>query len=172
MRTFLRAIATVQVWVAALGVVGIVGLYFYRQAFGAAWPSLETAARGVAFFTLQALAGGLLWRMADPAPPPPTGVGRWRPFRVFLRMLALAQLAVALPLAVTALSSGYARLPLAPGRRADEALWTMLVVPAALGLACLGGVLWCVVRVAYPREAAPIPPRPANPPGAVTPPEP
>lgn len=163
MRTFLRAIATVQVWVAAVGMVGVVGLYLYRWSLSAAWPRADLVALVVVAALLLTFVGGALWCLANltHVPRPVFAHPGWGPMRWGLRALAGLQIGIGVALALAAAESGYDHLKLGRKHGSDAALWSMTLVPVALGLACVGGVLWCLVP----------PTRPADPPPDALPPE-
>ncbi|HEX4613817.1 MAG TPA: hypothetical protein VH092_36890 [Urbifossiella sp.] len=155
MRTYLRCLAVIQ--------TGAASILFIPAAAYAAWAGFHlphptdlfrtpSALLPPILFSLLAAVGGILWCLtALTLPPVPPGpVPARRPVRRWLRVLALVQLGIGLLLATGTAAYASDRLLLRPRQNIGESFTAVVVLHAAVGLSCVGGILWCVVRVAYP----------------------
>ncbi len=123
---------------------------------------------GVAFVLLVVLAG-ILWCLNQIALTPAAPVAPGSPLvRNALRLLAAVQIGLGLSLAVMYGLDAYPHIRIGTRHQTDHALLTLALLPGALGLACVGGVLWCVVRVAYPPETVSTAPHTATPPAGTS----
>ncbi len=163
MRTVMQGLAafvreTVKVTTMLTGVVaGVLALSIARDEF------LSSIGFALAVILLAVL-GGILWCANSIALTPRMPIAAGKPqARQALRLLAVGQIGLGLLLSVVygidffTHFRGWSRLP------NDTALRDVAVASNAMGLMCLGGILWCAVRVAYPERPtggspAPLPP--------------
>jgi hypothetical protein len=151
---FLHALAAVVTTAATALMVGLTlgGLVVSVVVGLRSLLTILIAAAAVA--TLMAVLGGILWCLHSlVVAPPPAGPSRRRRLtRAWLQSLAGIQVGLGAYLTVAAAVNTAGHLRVQPWLQSERTLLAAGMVAGGIGLASLGGVLWCAVRVAYPNE--------------------
>ena len=152
MRTYLRVLAGALVGMSAVLAVGSVGAAgYYYSATGGRLGGAVVWAAVAPVFALLAGVGLLMFHLAGTVLPAPPGQRpAYRPVRWVLRVTALVQMVVGGLLIVAAVVYAGDRILVRPTHDVGSALVTLFVAVASFSVTCLGGLLWCAVRLAYP----------------------
>ncbi|MBN9518372.1 hypothetical protein J0H58_07620 [bacterium] len=167
MRTLLRGVAIVVTAAARVFIV-VSGVACVSLLIVLVRGELTSAVVSVSVLLLVVFSG-ILWCANRIALTPVTTVSPGSPLvRNALRLLAVVQTGLGLILVVVTGLTAFPYIRIGARHQTDHALLSLALLPGAVGLACVGGVLWCVTQVAYPPETTSTPIHTSSPPAGMS----
>lgn len=157
MGAYQRFLATSQVATTAALTVAAAVVSGYHSAPGGRSAFVVAAAALMPVFALLTVVAAVLWHHAE-ATPSATTVPRpaRRPVRALLRVVAATGMGGGVLLIGTALTFMGGLLLVQPHLSPSELFYFATATLICFGVICLGGLLWCAVRVAYPDGTVPV----------------